>query len=136
MKIYLVCSKAFYKKLNEVKSELESMGHIISIPFTSDSPETEAEYRGTDKHANWKSEMIKRSESVISNVDAVLVLNYEKNGIKNYIGGATFLEIYDAFRLNKQIYMMNDIPDSLIKDELNAFSPIILHEDLSKLKNI
>ena len=49
------------------------------------------------------SSTIRRKE-----MDAVLVLNLdkEKNGeiLKNYIGGATFLEMYDAFRLGKKIY--------------------------------
>lgn len=77
--------------------------------------------------------MIKHSEEVISGVDAVLVLNYTKNGVQNYIGGATFLEMYDAFRLGKTIYMINDIPDGLLKDEIIGFNPTILNGDLNKL---
>jgi hypothetical protein len=77
--------------------------------------------------------MIKKSEQVISNMDAVLVLNYDKNGYKNYIGGATFLEIYDAFRLNKKIYFVNDLPEGMLKDELIGFSPVVINEDLTKI---
>lgn len=77
--------------------------------------------------------MFKHSEEVISSVDAVLVLNYTKNGIDNYIGGATFLEMYDAFRLGKTIYMMNDIPEGLLKDEIIGFSPIVINGDLDKI---
>ena len=99
-----------------------------------DAPETEAKYRGTNKHADWKAGMIKHSEEVISEVDSVLVLNYTKNGIDNYIGGATFLEMYDAFRLGKKIYMMNDIPEGLLKDEIIGFNPIIINGNLNKIK--
>jgi hypothetical protein len=66
-------------------------------------------------------------------MDAVLVLNYDKNGYKNYIGGATFLEIYDAFRLNKKIYFVNDLPEGMLKDELIGFSPVVINEDLTKI---
>ena len=52
---------------------------------------------------------------------------------KNYIGGATFLEIYDAFRLNKKIYLYNDIPEGMLYDEIQGFAPIIINGDLSKI---
>lgn len=77
--------------------------------------------------------MIKHSEEVISEIDGVLVLNYTKNGVDNYIGGATFLEMYDAFRLDKKIYMINDIPEGLLKDEIIGFNPIIINNYLDKI---
>ncbi len=130
MKIFIICSKVFYNRIPQIKEKLESMGHVITLPNCYDAPETENSYRDTDKHSKWKSEMIKHSEEVISGVDSVLVLNYEKNGIPNYIGGATFLEMYDAFRLNKKIYMINDIPKGILKDEIIGFCPTILNGEL------
>lgn len=134
MKIFMICSKAFYGRIPEIKKGLEEMGHIITLPNCYDHPETEAQYRGTENHAQWKAEMIRHSESVIRENDAVLVLNYDKNGQKNYIGGATFLEIYDAFRLNKKIFFMNDLPEGMLKDELIGFCPVVINGDLSKIK--
>lgn len=130
MKIFIICSKVFYNTIPQIKEKLESMGHVITLPNCYDAPETENSYRGTDKHSTWKAEMIRHSEEVISGVDSVLVLNYEKNGVPNYIGGATFLEMYDAFRLNKKIYMINDIPEGMLKDEIIGFCPIILNGNL------
>ena len=67
--------------------------------------------------------------------DAVLVLNFEKKGIQNYIGGAVLLEIYEAFMQNKKIYFMNPIPDiQFYKDELHGFNPIILDGNLEKIE--
>ncbi len=133
MKILLVCSKAFYGMLIGFKNRLEADGHEVYLPNCWNCPETEAKYRGTDGHAEWKSMMIKHSEEVISRMDAVLVLNYDKNGEKNYVGGATFLEIYDAFRLGKKIFFMNNLPEGMLKDELIAFRPVILNGDLTKI---
>ncbi len=134
MKILLICSKIFYDRLTYFKLELENMGHEVFMPNCWDCPETEAKYRGTAEHSKWKSRMIKHSEEVISNMDAVLVLNYDKNGQKNYIGGATFLEVYDAFRLGKKIYFINPLPEGMLKDELIAFNPIIINGDLKSIK--
>ena len=138
MKILLICSKAFYDKLDYFKTSLEGMGHEIYLPNCHDCPETEAKYRGTKEHSVWKASMIKKSEQVISNMDAVLVLNLdkEKNGqiLKNYIGGATFLEMYDAFRMNKKIFLYNDIPEGMLYDEIEGFNPIIINKDLTLIK--
>jgi len=132
MKIFIICSKAFYDKVIPIKQTLEKTGHKISLPNCFDDPGTEARYRemGKKEHSEWKASMIKHSEDVINQNDAVLVINFDKNGQKNYIGGATFLEMYDAFRLDKKIYMYNDLPDGILKDEVEGFEPILLHQNL------
>jgi len=136
MKIFIICSKHFYDKIPKIKEELEKNGHIITLPNCYDDPKTEERFRnlGHKEHSKWKSEMINHSLKVIGENDVVLVLNFEKNGVKNYIGGATFLEMYDAFKLNKTIYLYNDIPQEMIRDEIVAFDPILLRGDLSKVK--
>ena len=82
--------------------------------------------------------MFQQSDDTIKNMDAVLVLNYDKckDGkiYKNYVGGATFLEMYDAFRLDKKIYLYNDIPTGMLFDEIQGFGPIIINGDLELIK--
>ena len=133
MKILLICSKSFYDKLEEYKQNLEKLGHQVFMPNCHDAPETEAKYRGTPEHYVFKQKMFRQSEETIRNMDAVLVLNFNKNGQENYIGGATFLEIYDAFRMNKKIYFVNDIPNIMLKDELIGFNPTIIGNELERI---
>jgi hypothetical protein len=136
MKIFIICSKKFYGEILSIKERLEKSGHIITLPNCFDDPSTESRYRelGTEEHSKWKSEMIRHSQEVISDMDAVLIINFEKNGVANYIGGATFLEMYDAFRLNKKIFIYNDIPEWILKDEIVGFCPILIKGDLSLIK--
>lgn len=136
MKIFLICSKAFYDRIPPIKSKLENLGHYITLPNAYDDPGTEDRYRnlGVEQHAEWKSSMIKHSAAVIEANDAVLVLNFHKNGIDNYIGGATFLEMYDAFRLAKKIFMYNPIPEGMLKDEIIGFNPIVINGELERVK--
>lgn len=133
MKIFIICSKAFYDKIIPIKQSLEKTGHEITLPNCFDDPGTETRYRemGKKEHSEWKASMINHSEDVINRNDAILVLNLDKNDQKNYIGGATFLEMYDAFRLGKKIYMYNDVPDGILKDEIEGFEPVILHQNLT-----
>ena len=78
--------------------------------------------------------MIRLQTEKVETNDAVLVLNFDKNGQKNYIGGATFLEIFRAFDLGKKIFLLNPIPDNILKDELIGMNPTIINGDLSRIK--
>jgi len=67
--------------------------------------------------------------------DAVLVLNYDKKGIKNYIGGNTLMEIGFAHVLNQKIFLLNPIPEiPFYKTEIEAVKPMIIHGDLARIK--
>ena len=140
MKILIICSKKFYSKIEEVKKELESKKHEIFLPNCYDDPTEEQRMweLGKEEHQKFKARMYQQSADTIAKMDAVLVLNLdkEKDGkiLKNYIGGATFLEMYDAFRLGKKIFLYNDIPDGMLYDEIEGFNPIIIKGDLDSIK--
>ena len=136
MKVFVICSKKFYPMIEEVKNYLESKNVEVFLPNCYDDPtaEQKAWDLGEDEHKKFKAKMYKQSEDTIRGMDAVLVLNFdkEKDGqvLKNYIGGATFLEMYDAFRLNKKIYLYNDIPSGMLYDEIEGFDPVIINGNL------
>jgi len=140
MKILIICSKNFYSKIPEIKDYLSKKNIELYLPNCYDDPETEVRMwkLGAKEHREFKAKMYKQSEKTIKDMDAVLVLNYdkEKDGIlnKNYIGGATFLEMYDAFRYNKRIYLLNDIPNNILYDEIQGFNPIIINGNLDLIK--
>ncbi len=140
MKILIICSKKFYSKIEEVKKILEEKNNEVFLPNCYNDPTAEQKMwdLGKEEHQKFKAKMYKQSEETISKMDAVLVLNLdkEKEGkiFKNYIGGATFLEMYDAFRLGKKIYLYNDIPNGMLFDEIEGFGPIIIKGDLNLIK--
>ena len=138
MKIFICASKHIYDKIPPIRSQLERMGHEITLPNSYDDPLKEERIKKVSKkdHAEWKASMISLQEKKVEENDAVLIVNFEKNGQANYIGGATFLEMYIAFRLNKPVYMMNPFPENILKDEIAAFSPVVLNGDLSKIRQV
>ena len=72
----------------------------------------------------------------IAKSDAILVLNYERNGIKGYIGGAVLMEMGVAQHLNKKIFLLYSPPkieDLRYSLEIQLTKPIILHGNLSKI---
>lgn len=83
-------------------------------------------------------DMIKRYWDFIKNSDAILVLNLEKKGIKNYIGGSTLMEMGFAYGFEKKIYLHNPIPERSERihyvDEILDMDPVVIDGDLSKIK--
>lgn len=57
-----------------------------------------------------------------------------ENGKKNYVGGSTFLELYEAFMEGKEIYLWNEIPEGILFDEISGFSPKIINGNLDLVK--
>ena len=78
------------------------------------------------------------SQSKARETDALLVLNMDKikDGVvyKNYIGGSTFLEIYDVYNVGHPIYLYNDIPDCSFYDELKGMNVIVINKNLKLIK--
>lgn len=136
MKILIICSKAFYKDIAPIKEKLEEMGHDIELPNSYYEPDAEKKSwdSGEKAHSEFKARMFRMSAERIAQMDAVLTLNFDKNGKKNYIGGATFLELYEAFMKNKKIYLYNKIPEGMLYDEIAGFNPIVINGDLSLVR--
>src|SRR4051812_40750420 len=107
MKIYIAASKSAYDKIPHIKAELERAGHEITFPNGYGEPRAESKFQSLspEEYANWKAGMIRHDGVVIAAHDAVLVLNFEKHGQPNYIGGAVFLEMFKAFDLGKKIFL-------------------------------
>ena len=151
--IITICSSIkFWPQILEVKSQLENMGHEVLIPPHEVKNEAgelipvEAYYEirrammasdGQEHDWIWlrKKEAIMTHFNKVSQADVVLILNYEKNGIANYIGGNTLMEMGVACWLNKPIYLMNPIPSDLsYTEEIKGMQPIVINGDLSLIK--
>ncbi len=96
--------------------------------------EEEMKKGGQEVHSTWKGEMLRLQKQKVQANDAILVINMEKNSQKNYIGGATFLEIYMAFELGNKIYIYNPLPNGLLHDELIGMQPVVINGNLDMIK--
>lgn len=132
MKLFICCSKHIYDKIPPIKARLEELGHILTLPNSYDNPDKEEIMKkiSTEAHSQWKGEMLRLQVEKVTANDGILVLNMEKQGQMNYIGGATFLEIFKAFELGKKIFLYNPIPDSFLRDELLGMNPTIINGDV------
>lgn len=143
MKIAICGSLNFTYEIKKVADNLIDLGHVVTIPITSQrilNGETTLEIikkekeDGTISNRAIKFDSIREYWKVIQDNDCVLIANFDKNGIKNYIGGNSFLEMGFAHVLNKKIYLLNNLPEISYTDEIRAMQPIELEGDISKIK--
>lgn len=145
MKITICASIDFAPKILETRDKLESLGHKVWIPksmidYSIKTANSAHKLKSKRKKylKDIKPYYTRVHFNLIKKSDAILVINIDKKGIKNYISGATFAEIMIALYLKKKIFFLNPIPKdkrlSFILDELEAVHPIVLNEKLEKIK--
>lgn len=112
------------------------MGQTITTPNSYDNlcKEMEMHNLRAAEHSKWKGGMLRSQKERVMGNDAIVVLNFEKNGEPNYIGGATFLEVYEDFSNNEKIFFYNPLPEGMPHDELLGINPIVINGDLSLVK--
>lgn len=135
MKICVCCSLSFTDKVREVAKELEKLGHEVLLPngILIDAIHKPDFDPVAAKHDNGY-DAIREHFDKIKGSDAVLVCNFTKNDVENYIGANTFLEMGFAYYIGKRIFAINPLPNyKYINDEILSFGVKILDSDLTKL---
>jgi len=136
MRIGVIGSMQFTEKMLEIRDSLEKLGHKAFLtnfasPFVGKSDEEKEKIKIDQKNNN---DVIRDFWKQMQGADAIVVANYDKKGIKNYIGGNTLMEIGFAHVLNQKIFLLNPIPEiQFYKTEIEAVKPVILNGDLSKI---
>jgi len=136
MRIGIIGSMQFTEKMLEVREQLRALGHdaflsALHAPMVGKNAE-EIEVIKLDQKFN--HDAIRDFWRAMQGADAVIVLNFDKHGIKNYIGGNTFMEIGFAHVLNQKIFLWNPIPEMIYSSEIEAVRPVVINGDLSLIK--
>jgi len=121
---------------NEIKEKLVSMNHEVLLPASIEKfgPKINEIKNNKELYLKIAPDFIRKHFDKVADSDAILVINLERHGIKNYIGGNTFAEIMIAFYLGKKIFLLNPIPNdeklSFILDEIEAVKPTVLNDNI------
>jgi hypothetical protein len=135
MQIMICGSMHFAKEMLEAQEKLKELGHEVRIP--SDTLEClENPELNMDFDYCVRTQIDKKDFQQVADSDAILVLNYPKNGIEGYIGGATLMEIGLARHLNKKIFLLHNLPSEnelRYALEVRLTSPVVLNGDIKKI---
>jgi len=138
--IAICASASTYEEVIAASPTIEELGFKVILPKTARKMKqlgaTNIEFA---KHLNissaTKADLMRTHFKEIETSDAILVMNYEKNGKPNYIGANVLLEMAIAFYLHKPIYVLNDVPDySPLIDEILGMQPVFLQGNLKEIK--
>ena len=127
----------YTERMMELCEQLEKMGYTAFMSKFGDAyigkSDSEKEKLKLDHKYNYDA--IREFWKPMQDADALLVANFDKHGIKNYIGGNTFLEMGFAHVLNQKIYLMNPIPKMpYYETEIIAMRPTVIAGDLTKIE--
>jgi hypothetical protein len=137
MKIAVVASMIFSKEIIDASKYLNSIGHTTVLPVGVEKHlDNDLLKHQEDTKKKIKGDLIRGYYKKISDSDALLVLNYEKENIPNYIGGNTLIEIAFAYVLKKPIYLLNPIPKLSYTSEIEAMEPIILNGNIKMVGEV
>ena len=81
--------------------------------------------------------MLREFMDLVASSDALLVLNYPKNGIDGYIGTSVIIELGLGYYLQKKLFILNSLPDYhkvRWAHEVAMMTPICIHGDLTKVR--
>ena len=136
MKIAICGSMHFYQKMIDIQTKLEKQGFEVFRPRSFE----EMGLINYDKYTQEEGKKLKVQYGLIKDYykkilqsEAVLIINYEKRNIQGYIGGNTLMEMGFAFVNNRDIFMVNQIPDLQYKAEIESMKPIIIGEGFKKI---
>lgn len=127
----------FADQMLQTKNELEKLGFEVILPLTTE----ECAKRPADNlNENYEfciaNNVTKDHFDKVEKSDAILVINYPKNNINGYIGGATLQEMSIAYHFNKKIFILFDLPtedDLRYAFEIKIMQPIILNGDIKNI---
>lgn len=136
MRIGISGSMQFSEKMLEIRDQLVKLGHEAYVseliaPFIGKTDEEKERIKIDQKN---NQDAIREFWHLMQGKDAILVLNFDKNGINNYIGGNALMEIGFAHVLNQKIFLYNPIPEiPYYKTEIEAVKPVIINGNLSMI---
>jgi hypothetical protein len=137
MTIGIAGSMQFTDKMIEIGAALQGLGHTTFMSGFGPryAGKTADEIEKLKLEDKYEHDAIREFWEPMQTADALLVLNYDKSGIANYIGGNAFLEMGFAHILNQKLFLLNPIPDMpYYGTEIIAMRPIVIDGDLSKIK--
>lgn len=123
MKRIVLCgSRKFKDKILILGEELKNKGYEVIVPREFLVQMSKREHS-----------MLHFSEIANERTDIVLIVNEDKEKIKNYIGPNSFAEIAMAFYFGKKVYLKNDIYIPY-QDELVGWGVIPLKGEINKIE--
>ena len=132
-KVISICgSMQFFQRMRHLKRDLEMQDYSVFLP---EAEESESYYKTlpASERPALKQKFIDAHLKKIRASDAVLIANYEKRGVRGYIGPNTLMEIAFAYALRKPIFLLEPMAEQPCKDEVDGLAAACINGRLDSL---
>ena len=133
-------SMSFAPKMKQAKQQLEAKGFEVlvtsDLDFIIENPHITDDLDADYEHC-LKNDIFRKFFDSIAESDAVVALNYPKNGVEGYCGVSVCMELGLAYYLYKKMYLLYPLPSYHQQRwalEIAIMQPEILNGDLDKIK--
>ena len=137
MKIGIIGSMHHSEKMLEIAEQLKQLGHEphLSKFVNNFVNKNDVEKENIKLEQKYNQDAIREFWKIMQRTDAVLVVNLDRKGIKNYIGGNTLMEMGFAHVLNQKIFLYNPPPNiEFYETEIRAMRPVVINGDLNLIQ--
>jgi hypothetical protein len=133
--ITICTSSSFYRQAVDLAEEFEKAGFNVLLPDMAESMKKANDFERknfqpwlTDPTKYYvKGDLMHGHFDKVAAGDAVFIINDEKHGVPNYIGGNVLMEMALAFHLGKPIFILNEVPEeSSFMEEIYGMQPVVL----------
>ncbi len=135
MKTITICgSMKFIEEMKNLKLGLEKKGFLVFIPDLNEGKAVDYDKLCINEKADMKKTFIDEHLEKIKKSDAIIVANYKKNDVRDYVGANSFLEMGFAYAFEKKIFLLNNVPSQANMVEILGLGPICLDGNLDYLE--
>jgi hypothetical protein len=115
----------FFNEMAAIRDQLEKVGIRVVIPAIE---EVKIDYTASsdEELSRVKKQFIDGHLAEIERSEAVLIANFDKHGVKGYVGANTLMEAAFAYVLRKPIYVLHLLGPQSCKPELLGLQPRFL----------
>jgi hypothetical protein len=133
--ITICTSSSFYRQAVDLAEEFEKAGFNVLLPDMAHNMKKASDFERknfqpwlTDPSKYYvKGELMHGHFDKVAVADAIFVINDEKHGVPNYIGGNVLMEMALAFHLGIPIFIQNEVPEeSAFMEEIYGMQPVTL----------
>jgi hypothetical protein len=128
--VVLCGSMSFFGHMLQLRSHLSHEHVEVALP----DAESDADLHDPRQYSLFRRSVVHRHLKRVRNIRTfgILVTNFDKHGVPDYIGPSTFAEIATAATLNKKIYVLQDFPE-VFRDVLSDWGAVPLRGQLQPL---
>ena len=143
--ITICTSSSFYRQAVDLAEQFEKAGFNVLLPNMAEDMKKANNFERknyqpwlTDPSKYYvKGNLMHGHFDKVAAGDAVFVINDEKHGVPNYIGGNVLMEMALAFHLGKPIFILNEVPESSpYLEEIYGMQPVALKGQANDLPSV